>query len=291
MDRRTFLATTALLPAVASLLKPTQASKISFGYAAITWGGNDPLAIDEIADVGYRGIQLRASAVERWRSDPAALKELLRQRKLEFVALSSGVLALDPAKEQETMALHSAHAKFAAQCGCHYLQVVDERPRNRTITADDHKRMGRLLTELGKRCQDHGVKLGYHNHMGNLGESPNEVSAVLGAADHRYVGLELDTAHWAAAGGDPVEAVRQYHDKILFVHLKDLARNVDGRPYRFREPGSGELDIKGVLTALDAAAFEGWVIVELDYQTAPNRSAKESAVVARNYLSSIGYEV
>src|ERR1700730_17727893 len=32
---------------------------IKFGYAAITWGGNDRQAIEDIAAVGFHGIQLR----------------------------------------------------------------------------------------------------------------------------------------------------------------------------------------------------------------------------------------
>ena len=35
------------------------AAEIRIGYAAITWGGNDRQAIDDIAAVGYKGIQLR----------------------------------------------------------------------------------------------------------------------------------------------------------------------------------------------------------------------------------------
>jgi inosose dehydratase len=44
------------------------AAGMRVGYAAITWGGNDAQAIDEIAEVGYRGIQLRASAFDTWGS-------------------------------------------------------------------------------------------------------------------------------------------------------------------------------------------------------------------------------
>lgn len=291
MDRRTFLATTLALPALPALLRYDAQSKLRFGYAAITWGGNDPSAIDDIASVGFRGIQLRVSAVERWQNDPASLKALLDAKQLTFVALSSGVLALDPAREAESLALHTKHARFAAACGCLYVQVVDERPRNRDITRDDHRRMGRLLTELGKRCADAGVKLGYHNHMGNLGQTREEVAHVLEATDPRYVWLELDTAHWAAAGGDPVRAVRDFRERMLFVHLKDLARNVDGAAYRFRELGAGELDMRGVLRELDRTGFAGWGIVELDYQTAPTRSAKESAEISRDFLRTSGYTV
>src|SRR5262245_18817391 len=41
-------------------------SEIRIGYASITWGGNDRAAIDDIADLGYAGIQLRSNIVPGW---------------------------------------------------------------------------------------------------------------------------------------------------------------------------------------------------------------------------------
>jgi inosose dehydratase len=304
MDRRDFLGGTLALPALALLGRaPTAAAALypapiglpqaglRFGYAAITWAGDDLAAIDEIAAVGYQGIQLRATAVERWGSDPAALRRLLSDKGLEFVALSSGVLALDPAREADSMALHTRHARFAAAAGCRFLGGVDERPRARDITPADHARMGGLLTTLGRRCADLGVQLSYHNHMGNLGQAPEEVAAVLSYADPALVGLQLDTAHWRAAGGDAVRAVQAFGPRIVFLHLKDVQFGVDGRPYKFCELGEGEADVLGVLRALDAIGFEGWGVVELDYQTAPDRSPRRSAELSADFLVKHGYRV
>src|SRR2546430_568063 len=50
-----------------------RASDIRFGYAAITWGGNDTQAIDDISEAGYRGIQLRSSAADAFGGRPKAL--------------------------------------------------------------------------------------------------------------------------------------------------------------------------------------------------------------------------
>ena len=208
MDRRDFLIGGAAALLAGRTLAPRARTK--FGYAAITWGGNDRAAIDDISAVGFRGIQLRASAVTEWATKPDELVQLLKARHLTFVALSGGVVRLDPAREAETIASQVSNAQFVQKTGGLYLQVVDERPTGRAPGADDFKRMGRLLTEIGKRTADVGVPLGYHNHMGNLGQSPDEVARVLDAADWRYVKLELDTAHYQAAGGDPVDAVRQH---------------------------------------------------------------------------------
>ena len=63
------------------------------------------------------------------------------------------------------------------------------------------------MTELGKRTADVGVPLVYHHHMNSLGERPQEVAAVLDAADRKYVRVLFDVAHYLQGGGDPVAAV------------------------------------------------------------------------------------
>src|SRR6267378_6769018 len=144
---------------------------IRLGYAAITWGGNDARAIDDIAALGFRGIQLRQTAVTTWGDRPGELKQLLAERHLTLVALSSGDVSLDPAAEQATLAQHSRNARFVHDVGGRYLQVIDTRPAGRSPAPDDYRRVGRLLTEIGRRSADVGIPLGYHNHMGALGQS------------------------------------------------------------------------------------------------------------------------
>ena len=84
--------------------------------------------------------------------------------------------------------------------------MIDERPKGRaTWSPDDYRRLGRLMTELGKRTADLGVPLVYHHHMNSIGEKPHEVAAVLDAADRkRHVRLLFDVAHYQQGGGDPV---------------------------------------------------------------------------------------
>ena len=265
-----------------------------FGCAAITWNGNDPLAIDDISALGFRGIQLRASAVARWEARPGELRDLLARRNLSLVALSSGLVQLDPEAEESDRTLHTRNAQFVHDAGGSFLQVVDERPNGRAAEPEDYQRMGRLLTEIGRRVAEVGVTLVYHNHMGNLGQAPDEVARVLDAADASVVRLLLDVAHYKAAGGDPVAAVARHADRIAFLHLKDLQRPAPGRgaaSYRFVELGRGEVDIPGVLSALQRTAFSGWAVVELDAVSDPALSARDGAQISRDYLASIGYTI
>jgi inosose dehydratase len=271
-----------------------QRPALRFGYAAITWDGNDRQAIEDISALGYRGIQLRASAFREWGERPAELADLLAAKKLTMVAFSSGVVRLDPSFESADLELHGRHARFVRDVGGLYLQVVDERPRDRPPVPDDYRRMGVLLTELGKRTADLGIPLGYHNHMGNLGQAPDEVARVLDAADPRFVKLELDTAHYQQGGGLPAAAVKEHGSRLLFLHLKDLESPRPGggpESYRFVELGRGRVDFPGIFAELERASFEGWAIVELDRVPDATRSPKESAAISRQYLEGIGFTI
>ena len=269
------------------------AASITFGYAAITWGNDYLTAISEIAAAGYRGVQLRAGdgLLDRFGDKPAALRDLLAEKRLAFPVFSSGNLSIDPAREKEMFDLHTGHAKFVRAAGGLFLQVIDERPKGRAVTADDYKRTGRLMTELGKRVHDAGVTLVYHHHMNSTGEKPHEVEAVLDAADRQHARLLFDTAHYQQGGGDPAAAIRRYRDWIAVLHLKDVRDKPGGSggsggsaSYEFVELGRGRVDLKAVFAALNEINFNGWGVVELDRVPDPGRTPRESAEINRRYL-------
>ena len=261
--------------------------EIHFGYASITWNENDRQAIDDIAALGFPGIQLRANAIKEFAS-PSELRDLLERHHLKMVALSSGGVRIDPAVEAEEIAKHTAHAKFVHDVGGLYMQVTDDRPKDRAVTSADYARLGKLVTEIGKRTADLGVSLGYHNHMGTLGQSPEEVDQILQATDARYAKLELDVAHYFQGGGDPAKAIEKFADRLLFLHIKDVesipASENSKRPYRFVELGRGRVDLPGVFAALQKVNFRGWAIVELDAVPDKSRTPKESAEISKKYL-------
>jgi inosose dehydratase len=261
-------------------------AEIRIGYASITWNGQDRQAIEDISALGFPGIQLRSNVIAEF-SSAGELKELLQIHHLNFVALSSGVLRLDSGVEAEDLARHTANARFIHDAGGLYLQLTDQRPKNRMITPHDYKKLGTLLTGVGKRAADLGIVVGYHNHMGTLGEKPEELDRILDAADPRYVKLELDVAHYVQGGGDPAKAVDRYHDRLLFLHIKDVETMEaagTGKNYRFVELGRGRVDLPAIFTALKRTNFRGWAVVELDAVPDGNRTPKESATISKAYL-------
>jgi inosose dehydratase len=300
VTRRQFVRNTTLATAGVALAGVPRAEAapgdIKFGYAAITWQGQDKQAIEDVAAVGFKGIQLRTSTLPEFGDKPAALKALLAKHGLSMVAFSSGGVRIDPEFEAEDMAVHTKHARFVRDVGGHFLQLTDTRPKRALVPAD-YRRLGTLMTEIGKRTADIGIPVAYHNHMNSIGERPDEVDRVLDATDPRYVKLLLDVAHYQQGGGDPVKAVKKYADRILFLHIKDLQSPLPGntgdpmRSYRFVEVGHGKVDLKAVFKALDEVRFRGWAVVELDAVPDKARTPKESAIIARQYLETLGFAV
>jgi inosose dehydratase len=212
----------------------------------------------------------------------------LQKHQLMMVALSSGNVNIDPAVEKDQIALHAANAKFVHDVGGLYLQVLDQKPKDRAVTDADYKRLGRMLTEIGKRTADLGIGLGYHNHMGTMSEHPDGLERVLAASDPRYVKLELDVAHYFQGGGDPVKAIEKHAKRLLFLHIKDVEPVQDAnhpeRPYRWVELGRGKVDLPAVVDSLHKVNFRGWAIVELDSVPDKSRTPKDAAVISKKYL-------
>ena len=155
--------------------------EVRYGYAAITWGDAERQCIDDVAAVGFRGIQFRANAVKDFQ--PEELKQRMAAKKLTFVALSSGQISIDKPAEPQLQE-HTANAKFLKAAGGQYLQILDQLTKfGRTATPEQCKQLGALLTQLGKRTANVGVPLGFHNPMGSLSEKAARISpvAILGS--------------------------------------------------------------------------------------------------------------
>lgn len=119
-----------------------------------------------------------------------------------------------------------------------------------------------------------GMTITLHPHVGTMIERRDEVHRVL---DDCAIELCLDSGHLLIGGTDPAELARQAPGRIAHAHLKDVdagwARRVrDGEVSyaaavaagMYRPLGTGDVDIAGLVSALDAAGYDGWYVLEQD---------------------------
>ena len=161
---------------------------------------------------------------------------------------------------------------------------------DRSLGLDDDgwERFGAGLRRVLARCRARGYEPTFHHETGTYVEAPWEIARVLEVSDVR---LCLDTGHFLIGGGDPVEALAQWGNRINHVHLKDARRDrmaavvADGDPVEsvwsrevFPPLGEGDLDVDGVLDALRRLDYAGWLVVEQDtLPRTPERFARAAA--------------
>jgi inosose dehydratase len=268
---------------------------IKIGYAAITWGDDKVhQAITDIAATGYTGIQLRRNITKDWKT-PDELKAELGKAKLTFACLSGGGPSADPAKRAEEVQKFLEPVKFAKDAGALFVQATSPNRGDRpTVEKAELEAFADTLTAIGKETAKLGVPLVFHPHMNQIGEKPEDVAVIMKKADPKAVKLLLDVGHWAAAGGDPIAAVKQYGKRIAVLHIKDVTDQepsaTSKNKYKFVELGQGKVDFQGVFQALKGVGFKGWAIVELD-SVPKERNPKDAAAANKTFIEELGAKV
>jgi inosose dehydratase len=134
---------------------------------------------------------------------------------------------------------------------------------------------GRLVDGVeraAERSRERGYEPVFHHHTSTYVEGVPEIERFLEDTD---VELLLDSGHLLVAGGDPVQALGDWGERIAAVHVKDVrlgvlravkAERADTltawRRGLFCALGQGDVDLEGFCAALDG--HDGWVVVEQD---------------------------
>ncbi len=288
LSRRRFIAHNSIL-ALAAFWPSSKKKTYRMGYSAITWGGKDEQAIDELSNLGYTGIQLRVNSYAKYKDNPGELKALLDAKKMSLVMFSSGNVEIDPTKTEANITMHVNHARFVKALGGTSIQLTNSlRKNNVPPTADELQRLGAAMNEIGKQTLAFGIQATYHNHMHQFGETPEEVEALVQAMNPSYVRLLLDVAHYHQGGGNPAEAIMKYQKVLHSLHIKDvecpIRGDVNPKSYKFVELGQGNVDLKAVFSSLDQIKFGGWAIVELDAVPDKAKLPVQCAQISKDFL-------
>ncbi|MCL1878960.1 MAG: sugar phosphate isomerase/epimerase [Defluviitaleaceae bacterium] len=135
-------------------------------------------------------------------------------------------------------------------------------------------------------CIQEDVIPAYHNHAHEFERlSSGEFILDKLFADVPALFAEIDTGWVTAAGLCPEEYIKKYTGRCCVVHLKDNAKNADGK-YEDRPVGKGSQNMAGIINAAVAAGAAGFV-AELD--RAVGLSSLDAAKESREYLKSLGY--
>ena len=287
---------------------------VKLGIAPIAWSNDDmpelggetslDQCLSEASEAGFIGIESGGKF-------PKTSNELLpklEKYKLNLCSGWYGANLRDNSVEEEKK-LISNQLKLFKDCKspCMVFAEVSgsiQGDPNRKLSTrpqmelDEAKKFYYKISEMGKYLEDQEMPLAYHHHMGTVIETEEDTIRLL-ENTHDSVKLTLDTGHMLFAGGNSIEVVNNFKERILHVHCKDMRKNVLEKSlkedFSFRQaflegaftvPGDGLIDYEPLLTFLKNNNYNGWLVVEAEQDPA-KANPLEYARIGHKYLSNV----
>jgi inosose dehydratase len=275
---------------------------LRLGIAPDSWGvwfPDDPKQVhwssylDGARDAGYRWTELGPFGFLP--TDPGRLRAELDARGLTLtggtvaVALHRGRDALVRAKadcDAEMATIGPLGARHIVILPEGYTDLDGNRMAPTTLTKDEWDALNSGMSELGRYVAGrHDAVLTFHTHADSHVGTQAEIERFLDGTDPETVQLCLDTGHVAYCGADNLKLIRDYPDRIGYVHLKQVDTAIRARAREqdlgfapavrlgvMVEPPLGEPDMPSLLAAVGALGRDLYCIVEQDmYPCEPER--------------------
>lgn len=292
--------------------------KLSIGVCPDQWGvwyPQDPKqiaprkAMGEMARAGFE--VLETGPYGYFPTDPKRLKSWADEYGMRIVAGTGwGILHRQEAWSQTERHFRDI-AETHAAVGAEYIVYLPPMARDEktwewidarhltdgtwAVYERNANRLGRILKE------DYGLKLVFHPHGDSHVETPRQIARMLNNTDPAYVNLCLDTGHIVYGGGDPIQIVRDFPDRVSYVHIKAfdpaIVREAHDMDWPFNEaiahgaavtPPHGKPNMHTFINALADLDKEIYVICEQDLYPTPPDVPLPNAIKVRRFLACCG---
>jgi sugar phosphate isomerase/epimerase len=238
----------------------------------------------DMSYAGIEGIELMHTAL---RPDGAVerIASLSKQNSLPVIGSSFGAEMWDRRKHDEILKDAELVISRLAKLGGYTLgtSVGAVRGLKTTEQLDAQADLLRKIIALGKQ---HGVVLNLHNHTYEVEHNLHDLKGTLARIPDVKLGPDLN---WLVRGGvDPVRFIREYGDRIVFLHLRD--QKADGK--WSEAMGEGAMDYAAIGKALREVGFCGPAVIELAHEGnfKPTRPLRESLRISREFVrKTLGY--
>jgi sugar phosphate isomerase/epimerase len=152
----------------------------------------------------------------------------------------------------------------------------------KAITTSTTLTMAKRIAPIADK---HKMLVGYHGH--DATDDPNQTATLESYATlmayGKYNGVNLDIGHFTSANYDAVAFIKEHHDKITNLHIKDKKK--DHGP-NVAVWGTGDTPIKEVLQLMKAEKYPFPANLELEYPIPPDSDIIAEAKKCLAYVKS-----
>lgn len=249
-------------------------------------------AIERIARVGYRGMELMADSPHAWplTIQDSAVNDIRRRLDTHSLSLSNiNAFMMSEVQDfwhpswiepdatfrrlrmQHTLAALRLARRLGAQC----ITTEPGGPLDGAMSRD--KALDIFVDGLQEalRCaEDEGVLLLVEPEPGLLVENAAQFEELVKRVDSPMFGLNFDVGHFYCVGEPLPETIVRLARWTRHYHFEDIAAT---RVHEHLIPGQGAIDFAAVLKAIRATGYGGWITVELyPYLDDPDAAGKEA---------------
>ncbi|MDD3168293.1 MAG: sugar phosphate isomerase/epimerase [Eubacteriales bacterium] len=235
--------------------------------------GEDEQAIKAISEAGFEYIEIFDGNLMAYETDKQKLTKVLQKYGVKLFAVYTGAdFIYDDVLEEEFYKMERA-TEVAGALGAKHLCIGGGAVRSTGIKDVDYRKLANGLDRAMDMAAKYGLIASYHPHLGTCVQTTDQLDKLMPLTK---ISLCPDCGHIAAGGGDPVEVVRKYNDRIKYLHLKDHKGG------GFYPLGMGDIDFKEIIRILYGKGVD--YTVEADGYTG---SPEEAAKVSFQYLSGL----
>ena len=285
---------------------------VRIGNAPVSWGvfyADDPAnpewswVLDQVAETGFEWVEL--GPIGYCPEEPQRLAAEYERRGLKLVGGFIFEALEDPKQADHNRAVIHRTCGLLKALGGRYFNIIPKICAERIATAGRADASRRLDSGEWKVFIDaireaaaigggeYGLTPVLHPHSATYLEYADEIDLAFDELEPDLVGMCLDTGHQAYAGVEPVALYRKYHERVQYMHFKNIdsavhasvvERGVDFEAAVgegvFCSLADGSVNFPALKVALDEHGYDGWATIEQD--TDPRGGGDPSADARRS---------
>ncbi len=278
MKKTIIIFLTILLPLMATACQSSQKQEMYIQLYSIRDAIKQDFhgSVKKLADIGFTGIEAAGYADGQFYGmSPADFRKSIEATGMKVLSSHTQRRLADVPSSTDWTAVWSwwdQAIKAHKDAGMSYL-VVPSMPVPKTLA--DLKIYCDYYNEIGRRCNEAGIRFGYHNHSFEFQEIEGQLmyDFMLKNTDPSKVFFQMDV-YWVVRGGhSPVEYFKTYPGRFEHLHLKD-----------HKELGqSGMVGFDAILKSLQVAGVKKMIVEVEKYTMDP----MESIRVSYDYLKTV----
>ena len=151
----------------------------------------------------------------------------------------------------------------------------------RIKTEDELDTQAEVLKKILVVCDKNKITPNLHNHTFEVTNDLHDLKGTVKRIPDIKLGPDLN---WLVrAGIDPVWFIKEYADKIVYMHIRDQYANGKWTEYL----GEGVTDFPAIAKTLKEIDYKGKAAIELAFDEPPKKPVKEDWKISREYVRKV----